>query len=189
MQIVSEALFEKLPDTPLLHTSTHNRIALVTSSQLILREVSLQGRRHHLPLKGNQVVCLSLENPHFIVLLYLNGIVEVRKVDSLSQLVITCQINLPQRGPYRVRVSSEAVYIIGKGCIECVCLVKEKGRSKIFLEEAREQPQDLLISSIFDEEIILVQYPSSIALTAEGKNIAEAPFEGISTFKLLKDPL
>jgi len=34
-----------------------------------------------------------------------------------------------------------------------------------------------------------VQYPSSIALTAEGKNIAEAPFEEVGTFKLLKDPL
>ena len=84
MQIVSEALFEKLPETPLLRTSTHNRIALVTSSQLVLREVSLQGRRHHLSLKGNQVVNLSLENPHFIVLLYLSGTVEVRKVDALN---------------------------------------------------------------------------------------------------------
>ena len=34
-----------------------------------------------------------------------------------------------------------------------------------------------------------MQYPSSIALTTEGKNIAEAPFEGVNAFKLLKDPL
>ena len=35
----------------------------------------------------------------------------------------------------------------------------------------------------------MIQYPSSIALTTEGKNIAEAPFDGVTTFKLLKDPL
>lgn len=47
----------------------------------------------------------------------------------------------------------------------------------------------MLISTIFEEEIILIQYPTSIAITAEGKNIAQAPFHRVNTFKLLKDPL
>jgi hypothetical protein len=66
----------------------------------------------------------------------------------------------------KVRVSGEAAYVLGKSCIETIFLVKEKGRRQVYLSEAREEPKDLLISSIFEEEIILVQYPSSIALTA-----------------------
>lgn len=59
----------------------------------------------------------------------------------------------------------------------------------MLLDDAKENPLDLLISTIFEEEIILVHYPSSITITAEGKNIAEAPFQAVNTFKLLKNPL
>jgi len=41
MQIVSEALFERIKERSLLHTSTHNRIAFVTQSELVLREITL----------------------------------------------------------------------------------------------------------------------------------------------------
>ncbi len=46
-----------------------------------------------------------------------------------------------------------------------------------------------MISTIFEEEIVLVQFPTSIAITAEGKNIAEAPFQTVNRFKLLKNPV
>lgn len=60
MQIVSEALFERLRDKPILYTSTHNRIAFITHSELVVREISIEARKTVLKIKGTDVLSISL---------------------------------------------------------------------------------------------------------------------------------
>lgn len=93
-------------------------------------------------------------------------------MDILKELVLAREVVLPKEAVARLRVSSECVYVLGKGCVEVIYLNKEKGQRRVVLEDAREQPEDLLITAILEEEIILLQFPTSIAITAEGKNLA-----------------
>ena len=75
----------------------------------------------------------------------------MRRIDSLADIAISSEVYLPKETSGKMRVSSEAVYLLGKNCIETIWLNKEKGQGKIILEDASEQPIDLLISSIFEE--------------------------------------
>lgn len=53
MQIVSEALFERLPELPLRTAASHNRLACLSKHHLALRPLAHSSRTVRLPLPGH----------------------------------------------------------------------------------------------------------------------------------------
>ena len=60
MQIVSEALLDPIPAPALRYASTHNRIAFVTHSQLVVKSLGTMVHSESAPLRGEEVLALSL---------------------------------------------------------------------------------------------------------------------------------
>lgn len=149
-----------------MHASSHNRIAYATSEEIVVKEITLDRKSSFIKAKASEVAAISLENSSFLVILLKSGKVEVRRVDMLNDVVRTGHVPLKKNGTIKLRVSSECVYVLNQDYIEAIFLSAEKGQKKIVLEDSREQPLDILVSTIFEEEIVLVQFPTSIAITA-----------------------
>lgn len=67
------------------------------------------------------------------MILFVSGSLEVRRADALTELLLTYTVTLYKDIPVRVRVSSECVYVLGKGSIEVIYLSKESGHKRIKL--------------------------------------------------------
>jgi len=84
MQIVSEAVFEKLKEHPIQYHNTHNRIAYTTNNELVIRQIEIHSKANTIKLKSSELITFCLDNNNYIALLYTNGLLEIRKIDKPS---------------------------------------------------------------------------------------------------------
>ena len=115
MQIVSEALLDPIPAPAIRYASTHNRLAFLTTNLLVVKSLGTTVQSDSTNVRGEEVLCVSLENQHFVVLLYRDGVLEVRKVARVGEVVMRMGGFGVVEGKTKMRVTSDAAYVFGRG--------------------------------------------------------------------------
>ena len=112
MQIVSEAQLDSIPAPILQQAFTHNRIAFITETILVVKSLGTAILTDSLPICGTDVMALSLEHQQFLTLIYRDGTFELRKVDKVSEVVRRIE-GLLVNNDSKIRVTNEFVYLFG----------------------------------------------------------------------------
>lgn len=108
-------------------------MAYVTSSELVVRDLNFSRKGSTLKIRGADVIALSLENQHYIVILYKSGKLEVRKIDILQELWLTVTDILIRECLPKIKVTSEAIYVLSTHYVERIEFSLKCNRQKISL--------------------------------------------------------
>lgn len=87
MQIVSEALFAKLPSKAIQYSNTHNKIIYLTRSEVIVRNVDIECRCQSFSFKEGEIMTFWVENNSSLILLYKSGLLEIRSLERLEEVL------------------------------------------------------------------------------------------------------
>lgn len=91
---------------------------------------------------------------------------EVRRIEALQQLILTVTNIHIQQNNFKIRATTDALYVLCGNYLEKIHFSQENQREQIYLSEKQtDYAQDMLISSILQEEkILILQFPTVVSL-------------------------